>query len=128
MRSIVSASAWIFFRDARDQADRVWKIGRLRGHHEGRVDLNRHRQFAAGAVVDDATLGGEIKTALLLMLGSALEIAVTKNLQIDEAKADGQEPKTQKSGKSIKPEPCAARLIDCCHFRSLENRKLRRLW
>jgi hypothetical protein len=52
------------------------------------------------------------------MLGSALEIAVAKYLEIDEAKADGQEPEAKKSGQSIQPESCAAPLYVCCHFRS----------
>ena len=77
------------------------EVGRFRGHDESRVDLDRHRQFAAGAVVDDAAFRGEIKTALLLMLGAALEIAVTEDLQIDEAHADDQKPEAKKSGKSI---------------------------
>ena len=51
----------------------------------------------AGAVVDDAALGGEFEAALLLMLGAALEVAVAEDLQVDEPDADDDEPETEAS-------------------------------
>src|SRR5260370_4303899 len=70
--------AGIVFRDARNQADGVGKIGSFRGHHEGRVHLNGHGQLTPSPIVDDAALRGEIEAALLLVLGAALELYITR--------------------------------------------------
>ncbi len=90
--------AGIVFGDARNQADGIGEIGSFRGHHEGRVHLDGHRQLTAGAIVDDAAFRRKIEAALLLVLGAALEIAVAENLQIDEPQTDRQQPQAKQSG------------------------------
>ena len=123
MRSTVSASAFarhpaesfmgftvgehharIVFSDAGDQADGVGQVGRFCGHDEGGVHLDGHGQLVAGAIVDDAAARREFEAALLLVLGAALEVAVTENLKIDEAQADDNEPQAEESGEKVEPE------------------------
>jgi hypothetical protein len=44
------------------------------------------------AIVNDSAFGRELEAALLLVLGPALELAIAKDLEIDEAQADDDEP------------------------------------
>jgi len=62
---------------------------------ECRIYLHRHRQLMPGAIVDDATLSRDVDGALLLVLRALFEVAVSKDLQIDEAEANERAPAQQ---------------------------------
>ncbi len=89
--------------NARHQGDGSGKIGHFRRYGEHRIHRNRHRQFASGAVVDDSPLRGNFGSALLLVLGSLLEVAVTEDLQIDQAQANGSGPEHKHCAQQVKP-------------------------
>ena len=73
------------------------------GHGEYGIHGDRHRQFAARAVVDDAALGCDFRGALLLALRSLLEISVAENLQIDQAQADAAGPEHKDPAQQVEP-------------------------
>ena len=113
--------AGIVFRDARNQADGIGKVGSFRGHHEGRVHLDGHRQLTSSAIVDNAAFRRKIKAALLLVLRAALEIAVAENLEIDQPQTDRQQPQAKQSRQGVEPESCAVRRGARRHFQSSET-------
>src|SRR6202521_4271292 len=113
--------AGIVFRDARNQADRIGKVGSFRGHHEGRVHLDGHCQLTSSAIVDNAALRRKIKAALLLVLRAAFEIAIAKDLEIDQPQTDRQQPQAKQSRQGVEPESCAVRRGARRHFPSSET-------
>ena len=95
--------------DAGNQTNGVGQIGDFGRNSEGRVHLDRHGQFASGAVEDDAALGREIKAALRLVGGAAGEVAVAEDLEVDQAETDGDEPQAKKRREGVEPEFRAVR-------------------
>jgi hypothetical protein len=93
----------IFAGNTRNQGNRGGKIFYFGRHGESRIDQHRHRQFVAGAVIDDAALGGERNLALLLVLGLLHKAAVAKNLQINQPAADGHAPQQEHRAQQIEP-------------------------
>ena len=102
--------------DARDERNRGGKILDFGGHGECGIDQDRHGQLVAGAVVDDAALGGQRNRALLLMSRLLDEFAVAENLQKDQAPADRDAPQQQHRAQKVEAGVLAG---SCGHERSL---------
>src|ERR1019366_379247 len=92
-----------------------------RGHHEGRVHLDGHRQLTASAIVDDPAFRRKVEAALLLVLGAALEIAVAENWQRGEQQTDRRQPQAKQSRQGVEPESCVVRRGTRRHFQSSET-------
>ena len=110
--------AGIVIGDTGNQADSIGQVRCFRGYNEGRIDLNGHRQLAAGAIVDDSAFWREIEAALLLALGAVFKVSITKDLEIDQTQADGQQPETKQSRQGVEPESCGVRCGGFRHCRS----------
>jgi len=90
-------------RDACDERNRGGKIFNFGRHGERRIDQHRHRQFMAGAIVDNSALRCQRNRPLLLMSRLLDEPAVAENLEIDEPPADGHTPQQEHGSEKVEP-------------------------
>src|ERR1039458_219375 len=90
-------------RNARDEVHSSGKILDLSGNGKCGIDQNGHGQLVAGAVVDDSTLRGQRDGTLLLMSGLLDEPAVTEDLQVYQAPADGKAPQEKDCAQQVEP-------------------------
>ena len=63
--------------------------------------MHRHREFVAGAIVDDSSLGGQRNRALLLVSRLLDESSVAEDLQVDQTRADRDAPEKQDRAQKI---------------------------
>ena len=90
-------------QDARQQAGGVLRVGNFAGNGKHRVHRNGHGQLVAVAVVNDAAAGRHRNRALLLPLRALQPVAVTEDLQLNQAEADESTPQKQEAPEQVQP-------------------------
>ena len=95
------------------------RAAQRRGRRLGVAELARHRVDRVGvhavgedvpvAIEDVAALGGRLDGARMLALGARLQLAVAEDLQIDQARLDGDRPEQEKAEAPGRPGASALR-------------------